>query len=230
MKAVEELQSKCSEMDDIERSILAMKLANCHFEKSGLTTYDCTDKANFQQCTSCMKTIDSSSFLVYTEFFTHVTDICFYLQSETWRQRNADMVRLLSQTTEDSIAKLDQPLSIQETVLYNQNKSLMIQRESVESARNVKGILDSLKTSARDAYNETKQNTDELKALVQEVFGNISQALDTVKALLVMLPGEIMKRTSLVFYIMAFPLCYLLSSTHYTSKARMWLFLLLFCC
>ena len=149
MNVFEELQSKCNEMTDIGRRNLTMKLANCHFKIPGLKTYDSTSEGKFQQSIPRIKTIDNSSFLAYTEFFNQVTDkLCFHLRSETWRQKPAKIIALMSKITEDTIAKLDHSLSIQETVLYNHNKLLLIQEENMEHAKNVKNTLPYFKNTS----------------------------------------------------------------------------------
>ena len=190
MEAVTELRSKCSQMTDIERSILAMKFANCHFKKSGLTTYDCTDEKTFLDCTSCMKTVDSSSFLVYTEFFTHVTDICFYLQSEAWRQKTVHIVSQLSQATENTISKLDQSLNIQDTVLDLQNKSLINQQIIVESAQHAKYILDSLNITLKIVFDETKQQIEGKATKAFNKFEKVSEIVRKVEELQLMFSGS----------------------------------------
>ena len=180
MNAIGELPPQCSEINDIQKGILAMKLANCHFEVSGLKTYDCTNETNFKQCISNVKAIDNSSFLVYTQYLTHVTDICFHLQNETWRQKPAKIIALMSQTTEDATAKLDHSSRIQEIVLHNQMKLVMIQEENAQRAKNAKKTLSYLK------------NTSEYTT----------------------------------FYTVAFALCYVVTNTQITIKARPYIFIL----
>ena len=224
MKAVKELQFKCSEMTDIEQSILAMKFANCHFEKSGLKTYDCTDKSDFQMCTKTMKTEDETSFIVYTTFFTHVTDICFYLQSEIWRQKTAETITKLSMTTEDTIEKLDQSLQNQYLVLESQNKSLVNQRLILENEETLKTTLEDSTNNAKAAFDHMKEKADEQQAIFSRTFDGIFDGVHKLTELQTMLLGEFISLQSFAFYIVSLVSCYLVTSSPRTIDARLYLF------
>ena len=180
MRAVEDLPSKWSETTDVGRHNLAINLTNCHFEAPGEKVYEYKDEAKFQQCAPRIKTIENSSFLAHTEFSTQVADMCSYLQSATWREKPAKIIALVSQTTEDAISKLDHSLRIQETVLHNQKKLVMIQEENAQRAKNAKKAI------------PYPKHTSEYMA----------------------------------FYTVAFALCYVVTSTQITIKARPYIFIL----
>ena len=226
IEAVNELQSKCSEINDIEQSILAMKFADCHFEKSGLKTYNCTDKLTFENCTKSMKREDGSSFLVYTEFFTHVTDICFYLQSEIWRQKTADMINMLSEATGDTIDKLGRSLQNQDLVLQSQQKTLDNQKIIIQREENLKSTLDASTKSAKAAFDEMKHRAVEQEELFSQTFSSVSEGIRTLTTLQTMFLGEFITLQSMAFYIVSLVSCYLFTSSPRTMEARLLLFTL----
>lgn len=223
MKAVEELQRKCSQMNDIEQSILAIKFSNCHFEKSGMKTYNCTDKADFQRCTRAMKEEDFTSFLAYTEFFTHVTSICYYLQSEIWRQKTAETISMLSSTTEETIEKLDKSLINQDLVLESQNKSLLNQQKILKNEEKLKATLENSTESAKAAFDQMKQRADEQQAIFSRTFDGIFSSIKKLAELQTMLLGEFITLQSVAFYIISIVSCYLVTNSPRTSEARIYL-------
>ena len=223
IKAVNELQSKCSELTDIEQSILAMKFADCHFKKSGLKMYNCTDKLTFEKCTKSMKNDDGSSFLVYTEFFTHVTDICFYLQSEIWRQKTADMINSLSEATGDTIDKLGQSLQNQDLVLKSQQKTLDNQNIIIEREENLKNTLEISTKSAKAAFDEMKYRAVEQEELFSHTFKSVSEGIRKLTMLQTMFLGEFITLQSMAFYIVSLVSCYLFTSAPRTIEARLFL-------
>ena len=60
---------------------MALSFANCHLEKAGFETFQCSDEQNLTECLQKIKG-DVVAFNAYTEFFTHTQDICFFLQSQ----------------------------------------------------------------------------------------------------------------------------------------------------
>jgi len=232
--AVIELKSKCSEMTDIEKSILAMKFANCHFKKSGLSTYDCTDKSNFQDCTSCMKAIDSSSFLVYTEFFTHVTDICFYLDSENSMLKTAETITLLSQAAGDTIKKLKRALKNKEGSFSMQNELFTTQEDIMEGLETLQSISHNATASVKDTLHNTKELITNLVPKIRRLSEIVEKGLSKARRLSrkFVMSIKIMKRMAIAPYFPLFILFYGLCTMLNRFKPRVWLFLLavLFTC
>eukprot|EP00794_Sanderia_malayensis_P007469 gene7469-8298_t len=225
-EAVSNLASTCSEMTSIEQSILAMKFANCHFEKSGLPTYDCTSVESFRSCSNLMKKDDPTSYLVYTEFYTHVSDVCFYLQSDIWRKRTSETISKLSYTAEETVQKLEKSLTNQETVLDAQNKSLQNQISILKHEENLKQALQNSTASATIAFEEMKQRADEQKAIFSSTFDGIFAGVDKLAELQSMLLGEFIGLQSIAFYFITIITCYLLTSAPSTAGARLILFIM----
>ncbi|KXJ11268.1 Protein brambleberry [Exaiptasia diaphana] len=86
-EAIANLEVGCKKLTDIEQSYLAVDFTNCHLKKSGRRTYNCSRDKSIEDCTGNM---DDTAFNAYTTFFTHTTNICFYLQSQAWQQRTED--------------------------------------------------------------------------------------------------------------------------------------------
>ena len=223
-EAVSELKTRCSEMTDLEQSILAMKFANCHFEKSGMKVYDCTHKDNFKRCTNAMKNDSFIAFLTYTEFFTHVKDICYYLQSVIWRKQTAQTISRLAKIARETVENLDTSLKNQDLVLKGQNISLKNQEEILQNEKNLKVTLQNSTTTAKAAFEEMKQKADEQKAIFSQTFDGVFSGIDKLAQLQTMLLGEFIGLQSLAFYIAALITCYFVTSSPRTIGARLALF------
>ena len=83
-KAVRSLNETCWDLDQATRQRLAIAFANCHWLSAERRTYKCTDEMSIANCTSEMS---ESAFDVYTQFFNHIEDACFYLQSQLWQEK-----------------------------------------------------------------------------------------------------------------------------------------------
>ncbi|KXJ10981.1 Protein brambleberry [Exaiptasia diaphana] len=125
-EAIANLEVGCKKLTDIEQSYLAVDFTNCHLKKSGRRTYNCSRDKSIEDCTGNM---DDTAFNAYTTFFTHTTNICFYLQSQAWQQRTEDTVSKLSKTSEEVAGQLEHSLKNQLNVLKHQNQSLRNQKE-----------------------------------------------------------------------------------------------------
>lgn len=91
-KAVSSLNETCRDLSQAARQRLAIGFANCHWLSAERRTYKCTDEMSIASCTSEMT---ESAFDVYTQFFNHIEDVCFYLQSQLWQEKTERVSTLL---------------------------------------------------------------------------------------------------------------------------------------
>ena len=83
-RAVSSLNETCRGLSQVARQRLAIAFANCHWLSAERRIYKCTDEMSIANCTSEMT---DSAFDVYTQFFNHIEDACFYLQSQLWQEK-----------------------------------------------------------------------------------------------------------------------------------------------
>ena len=83
-KAVSSLNETCRDLGQAARQRLAIAFANCHWSSAERRTYKCTDEMSIASCT---REMTESAFDVYTQFFNHIEDVCFYLQSQLWQEK-----------------------------------------------------------------------------------------------------------------------------------------------
>ena len=216
------IEKTCREMNDIEQSLLAVQFANCHFEKSGLETYNCQID-NFKECTNKMSQ-NFIAYQAYTEFFTHVADICYYLQSDIWREKTEKTVTKLTQASEESLSVLAKSVVQQKEVLSAQEHSLKNQEAILRNEQLLRETILTSAESARDVFEEVKEHAQQQKTMFSQTFDHIFQSVEKLANLQTMLLGEFIGLQSLAFYLVSVFVCYLFSSTPRTSAARLPLF------
>lgn len=224
--AISRLHHGCKHLTDIEQSRLAIAFANCHFEKSGLKKYPCGENDSIKQCTRDMAE-SVLAFNTYTEFYTHTSDICFYLQSKLWQKKNEDTINKLSSTSNMVAAQLEASLTNQKQVLEGQKSSLSNQGEILKNEAYLKSALKTSAESAKEAFLDLKKATAQQKAVLMETFDSLFKGVERISKLQSMLLGEFMTLHALGFYLLSILVCYIITSTPRTAAARLWLFLVL---
>ena len=221
-EALMRLSSSCRDMNDIEQSYLALQFSNCHLKKSGLKVYPC-QISNFKECTQEMGS-DIIAFQSYTEFFTHVSDICFYMQSAMWREKTESTINKLSKSSAESLEVLSQSILQQQQVLQSQKESLQNQKEILENEIILKEVLVSSAQSAKDVFQEVREQAQQQKTMFSETFDAIFQSVERLTNLQTVLLGEFISLQSVAFYLVATVVCYLFTSAPRTYSARLPLF------
>lgn len=221
-RAVLNIHTGCKKLTDIEQSYLAIDFTNCHLEKSGRQTYPCTRDQTVRECTQSM---DQTAFMTYTNFFTHTSNICFFLQSQAWQERTEKTVTKLSKASEEVADQLEDSLKNQIEVLQHQNKSLVNQKKILQHERNLTNTLASSTMDAKKAFEEMRERAHEQRALFSETFDMIFKKVESIKQLQSMILGEFISLQSLAFHIVAVCVCYFFTSTPRTSEARLLLFI-----
>lgn len=225
-KAVEGIEKRCKSLGDIEQSYLAIDFTNCHMSKSGRKIYSCSRQTqSIEQCTGSM---DDTTYLAYTTFFTHTANICFYVKSELWQQKTEDTISNLARTSQDVASQLEESAQRQILVLEKQNVSLENQKEIISNEIHLTETLRNSTSVAKKAFEDMKQNALEQKALFSETFDGVFKSVEKVRKLQSMILGEFISLQSVAFYIAAVCTCYFLTSTPRTAAARLPLFIGLF--
>ena len=195
--ALELIDTSCRKMSDIHQSYLALQFSNCHLEKSGFETYDCTIE-DFRTCTGKMSQI---AFNTYTQFFGHVSDICFYFQSDVWREKTEETIVKLSKTSKESLDVLSKSVEQQKYVLTAQEESLQNQKDIIKNENLLKETLLSSAESAKGIFKEVQDHAQQQKTMFSETFDNIFQSVEKLANLQKMLLGEFIGLQSVAFYL-----------------------------
>ena len=148
INALSSLNSTCKCINDVEQSRLALVFANCHLERSGREMYPCPPDSSIEECTNGERMTDTA-FHVYTEFFAHTSNMCYFLQSHVWQEETENIVNHLSHTSETTVEKLEEAIQYhclmeekQTRALENQDKIISRYQQIAQSLETARSDMD----------------------------------------------------------------------------------------
>ncbi|KAG5898310.1 hypothetical protein JTB14_022999 [Gonioctena quinquepunctata] len=123
--AVEHLENGCRYLSEHTQSDIALHITNCFLEMSGHPTYYCEldKKSNLRAI--CINSMSDRAFNVYTEFYTHTQNICWFLQGQIWHEIIADNTIIVGK-------QLKETAHNQQDLLQAQKESLKLQVKMME--------------------------------------------------------------------------------------------------
>ena len=199
-EAVSRLNSTCKLLSDIQQSRLAVAFANCHLEKSGRETYPCTDAMTVKECT---KDMDHDAFQTYTHFFTHTGHICYFLQSELWQERTEGVIGRLSDTSSETVEKLEQALEYHRVMDVKQTRTLNNQEVILEQDRKIASSLEETKENMDQAFSDMAEMAEKQKVLLTEMFGTLQSSVDSIRFLMSLLLIEFIGYETFAAFVIA---------------------------
>ena len=201
--ALAELNSTCKALTEENQSRLALAFSNCHWERSGRETYPCPADASFKECT-CKERMGDSAFLVYTQFFTHTSSMCYYLQSQLWQDKTENTVNLLSEASDVVVSKLDEALDYHRLLDHKQDESLNNQQLIIEQDKKIAESLDKTSTKMSETFREMQDKAERHNLLLDDSLGKLLRGMDSVKWLLSFVLGEMIQLETVWFFLVAF--------------------------
>ncbi|RZC33513.1 hypothetical protein BDFB_010038 [Asbolus verrucosus] len=201
--AIDHVEDGCKNLSEDTQSDMALHLANCFLEMSGHETYNCefNKKPNLRGI--CINSMSDRAFNVYTEFYTHVQNICWFLRGQIWYE-----------TISENSFKVGRQLEVS---ARNQEELLEAQRESMEVQRKILKHEKLLEEVLEDLYVSTKAHQEVLRVLTKSVANFQTWVI-----------GEVSWFDSVVFYVAAGLCVFILTSTKRTANARLPILILLF--
>ena len=145
VSATRRLPDRCARMSHDQYRLFALRLANCHLERSGRKAYPCSEADNVGSCTHRM---DDAAFGVYTQFYGHVQEFCRTAQQEL-RAEAADMaLSALVVATDDTATRVE-----------------LLSRNTARVTESVDGILDAQHAVRADLLQQAELSKRGLQAL-----------------------------------------------------------------
>lgn len=163
---------------------------------SGHDTYECelNKKPNLRAI--CINSMSDRAFNVYTEFYTHTQNICWFLRGQIWHETIAENTWKVGEQLHES-AK-------------NQEQILQSQRDSLELQEQLMKYSNALEKSMAKFYESSKDQ--------QEILKIFSTSISNLQSWLL---GEISWFDTLVFYIVSCFFVIFFTSVPRTSTARL---------
>ncbi|XP_012280222.1 uncharacterized protein LOC105699653 [Orussus abietinus] len=218
--ALRKMKGSCKNLNDREHSILALMLANCFLEDSGHITYDCYMKQTEDERRECISSMTDRAFTVYNEFYTHATNICFFLNHELWRAETENTIKQLYQATSVMKEQLIEASQIQNSMLESQKEGLRLQNELLDHGKELGSVIKDSSQTVSDMVVDFKESTKGQKELLYQIFSY----LRTFQTWVI---DEVSWFQSIIYYTVSCILCALFSSSKKTADARFLLFTIL---
>lgn len=201
--ALEHLNEGCRYLSEDTQSDIALHITNCFLEMSGHETYNCEldKKPNLRGI--CINSMSDRAFNVYTEFYTHTQNICWFLRGQIWHEKIAENTLKVGKQLEVSAEQ-------QENLIKVQRESIELQEKMMKQGKYLEQVLD-------DVYVSTKAH--------QEILKILSQSVTSLQTWII---GEVSWIDSIIFNVFSLILIFILTSSRRTLSARLPLFFLLF--
>jgi hypothetical protein len=214
MRALLLLEDGCKDLTEDVQQQLAIEFSHCFLLKSGRPTKRCESSEPAAVCTQRMQ---REEFSVYTEFFVHTQNICFYLQASLWQEQTENTIARLADSSDNVARQLENASELQSELIKQQNISLINQGKLMNSGEELRRTLEESKIDVQAMMIDLQKSTTEQRNLIFEVF-------DRVRSLQSIVMGEFTGFYSLIFYVASILIVYFLTSTSRTSSSRFPLF------
>jgi hypothetical protein len=210
------LHDGCRHLTEDAQTDVALKFTDCFLKMSGHESYECE---NHPVRGDCIKNMPDRAFNAFTEFYTHVYNICFFLQSQIWHEETERTIDRLSTSSAHVSKQLEEAEEVQTMLLQQQRESMSVQQELLSHGLSLSDILHTSQNNLQAIMQEFRTSTFEQKKMLFEVF-------DRLTSLQAWAIGEISWLNTVVFYSSSMIVMYVVTATQRTQDARIWVFLI----
>ncbi|XP_054859943.1 uncharacterized protein LOC129346619 isoform X2 [Eublepharis macularius] len=157
--------------------------------------------------------MDPVAFGVYTEFFTHVQSICYFLQNEAWQQRAQSTALRLTSASEDVARQLASTNQLAEETARVQNATLLSQERILQDGELLRQTLQDSSQGVRQAFRDLQDSAGEQRVVFAEIFNHVAFLHRFVV-------GKSSAVYSVLFHLLSVAAVLVLTSSQRTSGAR----------
>ena len=215
--AVVSLHEGCRRLTENAQTDVALKFTDCFLKMSGHESYECE---NYPVRADCIKNMPDRAFNAFTEFYTHVYNICFFLQSQIWHEETERTIDRLFASSAHITEQLEEAEEVQTMLLQQQRESMAVQQELLSNGLSLSEVLHTSQINLQVIMQEFRTSTSEQKKMLFDVFDRLTSLHDWAV-------GEISWFDTVVFYISSIIAMYVITATPRTHDARIWVFLIL---
>ncbi|KAI4456873.1 protein gamete expressed 1 [Holotrichia oblita] len=194
--AIRHVNEGCRSLSEDTQAEISLQLTNCFLLMSGHDTYECelNKKPNLRAI--CINSMSDRAFNVYTEFYTHTQNICWFLRGQIWHETIAENTWKVGEQLYESAKN-------QEQILQNQRDSLELQERLMKYSHVLEKNMAKFYESSKDQ---------------QEILKLFSTSISNLQSWLL---GEISWFDTLVFYIVSSLFVIFFTSVPRTNAARL---------
>ena len=222
-EVLEALNSTCRDLTDVKQTRLALIFTNCHLEKSGRETFPCTEEMSIKECTSVSRMGDFA-FGIYTQFYTHANNLCYFIQSRLWQEQTESTVNKLSQTSQEAVSKLEKSLEYHRELDSKQSQALKNQETILDQDHMIAESLETTKNKMDKAFQEMSEKAEKQKFVLEEMLTKLLTGMSNVQWLLSLMLGEFITLETGGFFAVVF---FVVTFAPQFGYSRLWLYSLL---
>ena len=218
--ALDDLHTTCRSMSDDQQRRLALAFANCHLQSSNRGIYPCHRDADISDCTSRDK-MDDAAFQIYTEFFTHSNNMCYFLQSALWQDKTEGTINKLSDASEMAAEKLEQSLQHHQVLEEKQTLALKNQKAILDQDFEISQSLENTRSNMNQAFHEMHAKAENQKRILDDVLDKLQSGFGSIQWALSTILGEIITIETAGFFV---SVVLLITFVPQFGASRLWLF------
>lgn len=178
-QAVQQIDATCAQLTDKTQASLALKFTKCFMDMNGGGgdsdgTFDAIQLCDIDDG-ECLRQMPERIFQVYTLFYTHTQNICFYLMHQVWHTETEHTINLLRTHSQSVSKQLEMAGRMQMNLLQQQREGLKIQRELVERGMNLSDALLESRINLARLTEEFHNSTIEHGRRLGDVFQRLAQ-------------------------------------------------------
>jgi len=194
---------------------LAIVFTNCHLENFDLPTYPCPpEESAIKNCVRKFRETDKA-FNAYTEFITHIDNLCAYARAEIFQQQSLRASANLYNAGVDT-ARLLRKFRAEEEERFN------VIFQNMEKAEQSTNELVGQTEKIGQVYDKTLELVEHSQ--------KIGAKLDDIRNIDLQVLAQLFSVQTVVFYLVLFGFGYLSTMFKKTSNARVQLFFWAFLC
>lgn len=186
---------------------------------SGQQTYNCFSdkKPNLRRI--CIDSMSDRAFNVYTEFYSHTQNMCFYLYNKIWHEKAEETINLLNSNTQYVNEQLELAKNLQANLLEQQQRGLEIQDILMRQGKKLSSELEISHNYVQNIAQNFTTSTKEHSNLLFDIISKINYIQKWVL-------GEMTWMSSFCYYVAYLIGILVLSSTEKTQSCRFQLLLI----
>ena len=114
----------------------------------------CETESEPSECTSRMSDL---VFHVYTSFFTHSENLCFFIQAQLWQQWQSQTVQALADGAAYVVDQLEQSKNVQQDILTAQSQTLDNQKRLLDDGTEMRDVILTLFQDVENTMTSTNE-------------------------------------------------------------------------
>lgn len=217
--AIAHLDNTCAHLTDAAQATLALKFTKCFMEMSGGVGDDAAVSLCDIDDSLCMNQLPERVFQAYTHFYTHTQNICFYLMHQVWHDETEQTINLLRTHSQSVSKQLEIAGRLQLNLLQQQREGLKVQRQLVEHGMNLSDVLHESRGNLARLTADFRNSTVEHGRQLTDLFKRLAMLHNWFI-------GEYSFIEQIIYYVAAFILIMIMTTSKRTENSRFVLYLL----